>query len=580
MSIMTGFAFNRVWVPGVLALCWFVSPVVAEQPLPLSSQFESKAQPLPTKKPSANVEKPASAQLRERAAQAEKAGDWEAAFSAYCEMPIAERSVPEVRERLNAALRRVQQMRRHRDISYQQFVNGLGQADAVNLFAEITAKVPGLFADPAKAKPKLLWSHGIEELDRALASSVFRQTFLDNSEAAKIEAFRRSLRAVWGKRAVLDSREARAGLKQLLAAAQDAFTIHAPAVLAVEFVSGACSGLDEYTVFLHPSHPTEAAAPVYDLSAYGISLRFENGSLFVDDVLPGSWAAFQAQQIRKGDHIVRINGQSMDMTGLEAIPEALRMAMSGAHEIELPGMSRSDPPILVRLPVVLPAVWHRVVGSKGGIGHIRIGEFHATTARDLDIALAALKAQDVRALLVDLRGNRGGSFVAAVEVAKRFLPAGLIVSTQGQIGEVADRVFSSDFGMRATDLPVVVLIDSETASAAEVVAAALRDNQQRSVKAVLVGMPTFGKGTIQYPLKLAAADDPDDRGKPRGKSGTVRLTIARLLAPNGAAINGAGIHPDFLVPDPARQWEVALERAVDLLQPMRSPMPSILPPSQ
>jgi len=74
-----------------------------------------------------------------------------------------------------------------------------------------------------------------------------------------------------------------------------------------------------------------------------------------------------------------------------------------------------------------------------------------------------------------------------------------------------------------------------------VVAAALRDNNQRTVRAVLVGMPTFGKGTIQYPLKLAAANDIDDMGKPRNRSGAVSPHHCCLLAPNGSAINGAGI---------------------------------------
>ena len=72
----------------------------------------------------------------------------------------------------------------------------------------------------------------------------------------------------------------------------------------------------------------------------------------------------------------------------------------------------------------------------------------------------------------------------------------------------------------------------------------------------------------------------DDAGKPRNKSGVVRITIARLVAPNGTAINGVGIAPDFLVSDPARQWEVALERAIELIQPMRSPSLMVLPPSQ
>src|SRR5205814_150933 len=82
------------------------------------------------KKATQDSEKPTSAQLREQAQRAERAGDWETAFSAYCELPIAERSVPEVREKLNAALRRVQQLRRHRDPSYQQFVHGLAVPDA------------------------------------------------------------------------------------------------------------------------------------------------------------------------------------------------------------------------------------------------------------------------------------------------------------------------------------------------------------------------------------------------------------------------------------------------------------------
>lgn len=538
----------------------------------LAPQFEAKAQlPIAVK---ATSEKSTSSQLRVRAEKAEKAGDWEAAFTAYCQMPIADRTAPDVREKVNASLRRVQQIRRHRDAAFQQFANGLTPADAVNLFAELTAKVPSMFADASKATPQQLWAHGIEELDRALASAAFRQRFLDGTPASRIESFRTSLKTQWRKRTIADAREGRAALKQLLAAAQDAFAIRTPAVLAVEFVCGACSGLDEYTVFLTPSQSVEATEPV-ELSSYGLLLRFQDGNLMVEGVVPGSWMAFNTQQLHKGDRIARVNGQNMDMTGPEALAEALRQSMSGSHELEVAGPTLGEGTI-VRLPVNLPTVWHRVVGSKDGIGYVRISEFQAATARDLDLALAALKTQEVRAILLDLRGNRGGSFLAAVEVARRFLPAGLIVSTQGQMGEVADRVFSSDFGMRAVEVPVVVLIDSETASAAEVVAAALRDNNNRTMRAVLVGMPTFGKGTIQYPLKLAAADDSKDGGK----SGTVRLTIARLIAPNGSAINGMGVVPDYLVPDHARQWEVAIERALELIQPMRSASPVMQPPSQ
>jgi carboxyl-terminal processing protease len=538
-------------VLGAFALLCVVSAAVAEEPLP--RQFEAKAQPLvrPT-------EKSSPAKLLERAAKAERLGDYEAAFAAYCELPVVERSVPEVREKLNAALRRVQQLRRHRDPGYQQFATRLPSGDAVNLFSEVATKVPGVFADAERATPQHLWTHGIEELDRALASPAFRQFALDNPASPKVAEFRRDLRRDWMKRPVADAREARSRLKELLAAAHDSFAIRVPSALAIEVVSGACSGLDEYTVFLNPSQLLEPVE-MPNLAAYGLAVRVHNGQLIVDAVQPGSWITFHAPQLYKGVALAKVN--SRRVVDHKSLNDALASSVNGVVELEVAGATRPED-ALVRLPVQMPTVWHRVVGSKDGIGYIRIGEFQPGTPRDLDLALNALRMQDVRAIVLDLRGNRGGSFTAAVESAKRFLPTGLIVTTQGQLGEVADRVFSSDFGMRATDLPLVVMVDSETASAAEIVAAAIRDNQQRHSRSVSVGMPTFGKGTIQYPLKLGAADDSE------AKSGTVRLTIAKLITPNGTPLNGVGVTPDVVITDPARQWEVAVERAIELLQPM------------
>ncbi len=143
------------------------------------------------------------------------------------------------------------------------------------------------------------------------------------------------------------------------------------------------------------------------------------------------------------------------------------------------------------------------------------------------------------------------------------------MTTQGQLNEVANQPFSSDSGMTAHDLPVVVLINSETASAAEVLAAALKDNN----RATLIGMPTFGKGAIQYPLKLVSLDEFDDQGKPRtNRSGTVRLTIAKLIAPSGSPINGVGISPHILEANPDRQLELAKEKVQELISSAMRPL--------
>lgn len=576
---MTAWGTRRGFGIGALVLALgglVASPLVAAPGIPFvnPAQFDAAAAP----RDAAPVARPLTpAELRAKAAAAEKAGDWEAAFSAHCELYVADRSSPAARAKLNAALRRVQQVRRHRDPAFQQYVTGLPAADAVNLFAEVTAKVPAMFVDAAKATPQHLWASGVEELDRALASPGFRAAFLETTAGDPVEAFRGKLRTTWAKRPVRDPREARTALKQLLAAAQDAVPVRVPAALAVEFVCGACSGLDEYTVFLSPGPAADHADATSDLSAYGLYLGFHaDGGLYVDGVSPGSWVAFNTPQLRKGERIARVNGRTMDMMGPEMLAEALQTPVNGAHELELvvpaPGLLG-----MARLPTPLPTVFgDRIVNEKDGIATLRISEFQATTPQELDAALVGLKGRGMRALVLDLRGNRGGSFVAGVEVARRFLPAGLIVTTQGQLGEVAGRVFSSDSGMNALDVPLVVLIDAETASAAEVVAAALKDNG----RAVLVGMPTFGKGTIQYPLKLAAADDPDGTGKPRGKSGTVRLTIARLISPRGTPINGTGISPNVIEADPTHQLHRAIEQSFELLQPMpRSPMPATFPPS-
>ena len=167
----------------------------------------------------------------------------------------------------------------------------------------------------------------------------------------------------------------------------------------------------------------------------------------------------------------------------------------------------------------------------------------------------------MRSLVLDLRGNHGGLFDAGVQASQRFLPAGIVVATQGQVGDFAGRVFSSDSGPVAWAVPLVLIVDGETASAAEVVAGALKDNH----RATLVGLTTFGKGTIQFPFRLAALDEVDDAGRVRSRSGTVRVTIARMTSPRGVPITGVGVTPHVPEADPQRQLELAFERAMELL---------------
>ena len=512
-------------------------------------------------------EKPKPDRLRLAAEKAEKAGDWEAAFNAYCHLFVLDRSSPEIRDRLNAALRRVQQLRRHRDPSFQQFASGMTLGNGLDLFAEVVQKVPAVYADKDKAAPQNLWYSAVEELDRALAHATFRRAFLDNPRADRVEAFRTALRDDWGKRAVKNSSEARSSLRELIAAAQDSFAVRVPAALAVEAASGACSGLDEYTIFLTPSAVGEAAAAP-DLTAAGLYLAVENKELVIDGVVANSWAQLSFPGVKRGQRVTRLNGRDMTGAGLAGAAAALRNPVKGFHQLDLDG---EDGPLFVEIPVAIPSVYGTSMVPGRPVGYVRIGSFQPTTPRELDDAINVLKGSQAQAIILDLRGNHGGSFLAAVETARRLLPAGVIVTTQGQVSEVANQVFTSTSGMGAHDIPVVLLIDTETASAAEVLAAALKDNG----RADIVGMPSFGKGTVQYPLRLVTLDDADPAaGKKAHKSGTVRLTIAKLIAPTSGPISGVGISPDVFEADPRQQRYKAEERAEQRAEErLGSPMP-------
>jgi carboxyl-terminal processing protease len=159
------------------------------------------------------------------------------------------------------------------------------------------------------------------------------------------------------------------------------------------------------------------------------------------------------------------------------------------------------------------------------IGYVRILSFQKTTPQELRSALLQLRSQPggLKALVLDLRGNLGGSYEAALQVAELFLPEGVIVYTHSRTKEEVRRANNPD----ALAVPMVVLVDGETASAAEIVAGALKDNN----RAKLVGQTTFGKGSIQCLMKLDSL-----------KAG-LQVTVARFASPEHVFYDAHGVAP-------------------------------------
>ncbi len=165
-----------------------------------------------------------------------------------------------------------------------------------------------------------------------------------------------------------------------------------------------------------------------------------------------------------------------------------------------------------------------------GYGYIRVATFQADTAADFSRALDTLEAGGkLRGLVLDLRSNPGGLLTAAVQIADELLDKGKIVSTRGRVA-LSDAQFSATPGDRLNGAPVVVLVDAGSASASEVLAGALRDNNRARV----VGSRTFGKGSVQTLLPLDNGD-------------SVKLTTARYFTPSGKSIQALGIQPDVVL---------------------------------
>ena len=169
----------------------------------------------------------------------------------------------------------------------------------------------------------------------------------------------------------------------------------------------------------------------------------------------------------------------------------------------------------------------KIIDADSGVAYIRIPAFQKTTSRDLETALWDLHRQGMRSLIIDLRGNPGGLLTASVEAADEFIASGSIVSTRGRSDQ-------ENFDYRAHRpgtwrVPLVVLVDGDSASASEIFAGAIKD----SGRGLIVGSRSYGKGSVQgiFPLTGAGAG--------------ARITTAKFFSPSGHPISRVGITPDI-----------------------------------
>jgi carboxyl-terminal processing protease len=322
--------------------------------------------------------------------------------------------------------------------------------------------------------------------------------------------------------------------------------------------NGITAGLDRFSRYAPPDVARDERALRDGFGGVGMTVEKMSGAFRVASITPGGPAELGG--IRVDDQIVAVDGEPVAGLVKLDVARRLRGAVPSSVEISVlrPGSARTRVFRLRRTLIVAPSVSMRRAED---IAVLRVSSFNQNTTRQLLQYLAEAQGQApsrLRGIVLDLRGDSGGLLDQAVSLADLFIHRGPIAATAGR-HPASRQVFEASGDGLATQMPIVVLINDGSASASEVVAAALQD----AGRAVVVGSASYGKGTVQTVAPL-----------PNG--GELTLTWAVLVAPSGYPLNGHGVVPTLCTSDLADDQEalrIALERAGSVSLPPLTPRP-------
>ncbi len=295
-------------------------------------------------------------------------------------------------------------------------------------------------------------------------------------------------------------------------------------------INGMLSTLDPHTILL----PPKAAKKMQEdndgsFGGLGISIRMNNGELQIEYPMVGTpaWKA----GLKPNDKIVKIDGEGTFNMDIEDAVAKMRgpAGTSVTITIERQGMGMPRDVKVVRAQIKPAPVWGELLD--GNVGYVEIPTFNALTASELSAQLAELDREagrgGLKGLVLDLRPNPGGYLQQAIQVSDKFLTRGVIVSTVGPNGTDREETTADRSGTEA-DYPIIVLMSASSASAAEIVAGALKNSE----RAAILGERSFGKGSVQEIMPFADTAE-------------LKLTVKRYLTPGDHSIQGLGIPPDI-----------------------------------
>ncbi len=296
-------------------------------------------------------------------------------------------------------------------------------------------------------------------------------------------------------------------------------------------INGMLTALDPHSAYLDEKDFADMRVQTSgEFGGLGIEVTMEDG--FVKVVSPIDDTPAAKAGVKAGDYIVALDGETVMGLSLNDAVDKMRGKVGTKIKITIQRQGTAEPIEIdiTRDIIRIQSVRHRI--EQDDIGYLRISTFNQNTQTMLETAIADIKKQGgdkIKGYVLDLRNNPGGLLDQAISVSDSFLDKGEIVSTRGR-NESDTHRDNATAGDLLDGKPMVVLINGGSASASEIVAGALQDHR----RALLVGTPSFGKGSVQTVIPLPG-------------HGAMRLTTARYYTPSGRSIQAKGIEPDIAI---------------------------------
>ncbi|MFY9254822.1 MAG: S41 family peptidase [Fuerstiella sp.] len=420
--------------------------------------------------------------------------------------------------------------RRYSDSSFEEQMLRQSRSEALDLLEDVMTRVQLEYVD-AIAATKFI-AHGTESFYMALGNDRFLKAHMAGDQSAAAERLRKMLIEKYWNRRVSTRIEARMLVTEVCEAAAAEARIPAGAVV-MEYLFGGCNALDDYSNFLTPDRYNDLFGSIQgEFVGIGIEMEAEKGrGMHLVNVLLDSPA--EAGGLLPGDFIVEIDGHDCRNQTTDEAARLLRGTRGSQVGLVFESPEgKSSRATLTRRPVQVRSVTRTLIlDAEEGIGYIKMTGFQNSTEQELDAALRDLEQQGMRSLIWDLRGNPGGLLDTAAAVIDRFIDNGVLVSTEGRSYD-QNQTFTAKTYNTLT-MPLVLLVDENSASASEIVAGAINDHKRGQI----VGRKTYGKWSVQSIIHLP------------GGTG-LKLTTAKFYSPSHQNYAGVGIQPHVTVPLP------------------------------